>query len=225
MRVVVVSCFAYRDCWVPMFALLDKFWPNHPPVTLLTDETGDAGLPERVSVVELEVRASWCRILSAYCRNTAEDFLMVMQEDFFLSAPVQQHLIEHALEQMKERNAGCVRLYPCPGGEVEYSDPYFAIVPRGTQYRVSCMAAIWSPQYLRAIASRFNTPAEFELQGTPFSDTLPDEVLAFKRDVQPWPMEYLCSAIGRGLWSQDAKKLCDAHSIDVDWSLRGFQPA
>lgn len=151
---------------------------------------------------------------------------MVFQEDFFLNAPVNQPLIDHALKLMERDNVGAVRLYPCPGANEEIGDPYFGRVTRHTAYRTSCQATIWKPGYLHAIASRFNTPSEFELQGSAWASShLPAEVLAFKRDVQPWPIEYLCSAIGRGLWSQDAKKLCDTHGIEVDWSFRGFQPA
>lgn len=211
MRVAVISCWKYADAQEPFFALFEKFWPNCPYTTELVSDIESQPLP-------------WCRVVETLVVQEKESILL-LQEDFFFNAPVNQNLIERGLEQMKARNAGCVRLYPCPGGIDDYGDPHFAIVPRGTRYRISCQAAIWNPSYLYKIASRFNTPQEFELQGTVLSNDLPEEVLAFKRDVQPWPLSYECTAIVRGKWTQGAKKLCDEHQIVVDWSRRGFQAA
>lgn len=209
-----------------MFALLEKFWPECPYAKCLITDLPYSGCRfegfDGVSNFVYPSDMSWSQILASFAKVGTENEICLFQEDFFLNAPVQQHLIEHALEQMKERNAGCVRLYPCPGGEVEYGDPYFAIVPRGAPYRVSCQASIYRPDYLHKIASRFNTPAEFELQGTPFSDTLSEEVLAFKREVTPYPLSYLVSAVTRGKWEPAAMELCNLHGISVDWSQRPF---
>ena len=85
---------------------------------------------------------------------------------------------------------------------------------------------IWKPEYLHAIASRFNTPAEFELQGSPWASShLPAEVWALKREVQPWPICYYCSAISRGEWEPAALEFCKQQGIDVDLSLRPIRAA
>jgi hypothetical protein len=166
---------------------------------------------------------TWSEILADYAAGLADEPCMLFQEDFLLTAPVRWALMEYALDLMETMPVGCIRLYPCPGGIEDNGDPYFAVVPRGTPYRISCQVAIWHPQFLYSVASRFKTPAQFELEGSIFSDSLPDEVLAFKRDVRPWPLEYLCSAISRGKWNPDAKKLCDFYEIEgVDWTMRPF---
>lgn len=215
MRIAVISCWKYRDAHNPFFALFKKFWPDCPyPVELISD-TEDQPL-------------EWCRVadnFAGFVRATTKEPILLFQEDFFLNAPVRQDLIERGLEQIKARNAGCVRLYPCPGSDEDYGDAHFGIVKRGAPYRISLQAAIWQPSYLYSIASRFSTPQEFELQGTPYSNELPHEVLAFKRDVTPWPLSYECTAIVNGKWTQGAKKLCEANGISVDWSMRGFQLA
>lgn len=228
MRIAIVSCYAYRDAWKPFFELLYKFWPEcrQNKISLLTDVDVDdgRGVPADIAKATFKTDAPWSRMLSSFAMRDDSDVL-VMQEDFFLTAPVRQDLIEHALEQMKARNAGMVRLYPCPGADEEYGDPHFGIVKKGSRYRISCQVSIWRPDYLHAIASRFKTPAEFEIHGTEFAETLPDEVLAFKRDSGPWPLEYLCSGISRGKWNPDAKKLFEQHGIMADYSLREMELA
>ena len=231
MRIAVISCWKYRDAWRSFLDLMCKFWPDRPyNAVLITDEYEDnrefiEGLD--TPPVFLTRGKSWCQGLAEFCSQTSEPFLL-MQEDFLLNAPVRQELVERGLKILERDNVGAVRLYPCPGSteSISSENPYYGRVARHTRYRTSCQATIWKPEYLHAIASRFNTPAEFEIDGSAWaSQHLPAEVWAFKREVKPWPMEYLCSAIGRGLWSQDAKKLCDLHGIEVDWSMRGFQDA
>jgi hypothetical protein len=226
MLVAVVSCWNYRDAWLPFFALFHKFWPDCPyPVTLLTDDYhgeiwqfGEC----RPGYLQVSRNPSWCGTLAEFAADCGQSEILLLQEDFFLTAPVHPDLIERALEQMHARHAGMVRLYPCPGADEDYGNPHFGMVSRGSRYRISLQASIWNPQYLYAIASRFNTPQEFELDGTTLSNDLPDEVLAFQRDVLPRPMEYLVTAIVRGKWQPEAKALCDAHGIAADFSMRGF---
>lgn len=210
MRVVMISCPAYRDTHAPFFALLEKFWPDREYPFEMVSEEGD--------------RRNWCASLVHYARQYDEP-LMIMQDDFFLTSPVENLLIEKALEHMKERNAGMLRLYPCPGSNLDYGDENFGIVQKGSEYRISCQASLWMPRYLATIASQCTTPWDFEIRGTQVSDALPDEVLATRRESEPWPINYYCSAIGRGLWNPGALEHCKKHGIPVDTSLRGIAAA
>ncbi len=228
----MISCWSYRDAWHPFLRLLDKFWPDHPrPVTLLTDqiEPGfefEASHPVQVYCGPTSQRWAWCTVLANFMTTCGDGPVLLFQEDFFLTSPVNVDLIEHAIEQMHAKSAGSVRLYPCPGAERDDGDPFYGVIPRGTPYRISLQATIWRPSFLEAIARQFDTAIEFELRGGPYADLyLGDEVLSFKRHMQPWPLEYLCTAIVQGEWSRDAKRFCELHEIPVDWSRRRFQSA
>jgi len=204
--VTVASCVAYRDTWEPWVALFYEFWPDPKPAfTLLTDRG--------------QIGAEWCEIVAEFACETSEPILL-MQDDFFLTAPVRQDLIDHALRELELRGSGMVRLYPCPGADEDYGDPHYGIVRKGSRYRISCQASIWRPDYLHAIASQCSTPSDFETHGTEISESLPDEVLAFKGDSGPWPIEYFCSAINRAKWNPEALAFCEKLGISVDTSLR-----
>lgn len=223
MKIAVISCWKYRDAWVPFFALFKKFWQDCPyEVVLLTDQYSGELAPDEM-YVWLTRDHSWCKGLAEFSQSkwlNGED-CMLFQEDFLINAPVNQSLIEHALGQMKSRKAGMVRLYPCPGADEDYGDPHYGIVKKGSAYRISCQASIFRPDYLHAIASRCGlTPRDFELVGTEIAKSLPDEVLAFKRDSGPWPLSYYCSAISAGRWNPDALEFCRKNGITVDTSLR-----
>lgn len=229
MRLAVVTCNAYLDAVSPFLSLLSKFWPDHPPVWLVTDEIPPKAIEQRchggVFVYPGKSPSSWCVRLAAFA-NLCNAPVMIAQEDFWLNAPVHTDLIDHALEQMHNRNAGVVRLYPCPGANEDYGDAQVGLVKPHTDYRASLQLSVWQPRYLHAIATQCQTPSDFEIGGSRYASTyLKEDVLAWKRDATPYPVSYLVSAIGRGLYSQDAKRLCDREGIEMDVSRRGFQPA
>lgn len=206
MKIAVASCVAYSDCWIPYTRLFRKFWPDCPYEMLFITDKDKPG-------------QSWCSVVAEFAASQKQPILLT-QEDLFLTAPVQSHLIEHALHEMKNQRAAMVRLYPCPGANEDYGDSHFGRIAKGTRYRVSCMSSIWNPEILHEIASHFNTPAEFELEGSPLSDKFDEPFLAFKREATPWAIEHLCSGVSRGKWNPDALRLCAENGIDVDLSMR-----
>jgi hypothetical protein len=197
---------AYQDAWDPFLRLFKKFWPDCPHELLLITDRDRPG-------------ASWCSVVADFAARN-KGAVMLLQEDFFLTAPVNNRLVDAAILEMQVRNAAMVRLYPCPGGDVDYGSRYFAEIPKGARYRVSCQASIWNSSVLYEIASHCNTAADFEIDGTAISERFDEPFLAFKREAKPWPIEYLCSGISRGKWNPDAKRLFEQHGISADYSLR-----
>lgn len=218
MNVVMVTCYNYRDTWTPFMALFERFYGG--PLTILTDKTDGRTFPKWVTV-HLE-QGTWCQMLAKYARK-CEEAILLMQDDFFLTEHVDHFVIQAAGQMIQAQRLpiGCIRLYPCPGADGLAATYHFGDVTSAADYRVSCQAAVWRPDYLAKIADHAAyDPADFEIEGTKYSRTLPDEVLAFRREVQPWPIEYLCTAVLRGKWNPDAKRLCDSLGINVDWSMR-----
>lgn len=211
MRIAVITCDAYTDVVGPFAALFDKFWPGCPyPVEFHSESfTGE----------------TWCSVVARTAREANGEALLLMQDDFWLTAEPQDHLILRALGLLTKMKAGCVRLYPCPGANDEIGDEYYGSVTRGTVGRTSLQASVWDPHYLREIAvnsmSTTGEAGDLENIGGSYADALPEPVLAFKRERRPWPMEYLCSAVSRGLWNPDAIKLCQQYGIELDRSMRG----
>lgn len=224
MKIGVVSCEKYRDAWEPFVKLFRKFWPDCPYDTCILTDYSNQWEIDGVRLSPICQPKSWAQIVAAWAENASikkHDAVLVLQEDFFLNAPVNQSLIERGVEVLKARDAAMVRLYPCPGGEKDYGDSHFAEIPKGTRYRVSCQASLWEPSVLCWIASHCDTPGEFELDGTELSNRVDRPFLAWKREVTPWPMQYYCSAISRGKWEPAALEFCRQQGVEVDTSMRG----
>lgn len=206
MKLAMVSCLKYADCWKPFELLFRKFWPDCPyELEKVTDEANPG--------------QSWNSVVSEFAGRT-KGIVGIFQEDFWLNAPVMQSLVEHGIQQLSERNAAMVRLYPCPGGEIEYGDPYFAEIPKGARYRVSCQLSLWQSDVLRKIVSQFQTPQDFEIHGSELSAKFDEPFLAWKRDVTPFPVSYQVTAVVNGKFQRSALDLCAQHGIEVDLSMR-----
>lgn len=222
MKIAVITCWKYRDCWKPFAALFRKFWPDCPhELTLVTDEHHYVPLPD---VRIFDTPGTWVEVLAAFASEQTEPVLW-LQEDFLLTAPVDANAIYRALDRLEHFQAGCVRLYPCPGAETDFGDPEFGAIAQGVPYRISCQAALWDPEYLTSICSDVGpgSARDFELKGSFLSNSYANPVLGWKRDVKPWPLEYLCTAIVTGKWDPNAKKLCEENGVlGVDWTMREF---
>ncbi len=225
MRIAVASCWKYRDCWRPFFTLFNKFWPDCPyKVWLLTDHYQiDDHLEDRHIFVHES--PSWCAILKAFCEQYGDEPILLMQDDFLLTAPPHIDLIEEGAELIKnDESIGCVRLYPCPGADYRIGTHHYGPVNRGTPFRTSTQAAWWNPKYLRDIANASTTIQQFELRGSVYACALPENVVSWVRAIEPWPLEYICTGIVKGKWTRAALALCKEHGIAVDTSLRPIEP-
>lgn len=214
MRVAVVSCAAYRDTWKPFATLFRNFWSDcEYPLWLVTDEGSDDAY-DNVFAMEGDGADSWCRRMVAFADSSPDPILMFL-DDFFLTQSVNVDRVCHGLEILNALQAGCIRLYPCPGADQEYGHRQFGLVSYAAPYRISTMPAIWNPAYLSAIASQCDSPWSFETEGTKHSRRRAEPVLAWKREVQPWPLEIMATGIWRGKWTNGAKLLFAQHGIPL----------
>lgn len=221
MKIAVVSCHAYRDAWQAFFKLFFKFWLDCEHKVYLVTDHDHVEIEGVLSFIHRS--SSWSEIVASFARTHPDEPILLLQEDFFLKEPVRKNLVDEALNCFGDSQIGAVRLYPCPGSDMEDGTENFGFVSRDAQYRTSCQATIWRPEYLAEIAEHSRGfAADFEIGGGRYAaKSLPLEVMAFRRERLPRPIEYLCTAIVRGRWLPEAKVLCDENGIVMDWS-RGF---
>ncbi len=228
MNIIVPSCAAYSDAWSPFMAFFNKFWRDCPyTLTLLTDLNSEKW--DGNHAIQFGRDLGWCKSLLHgidLLPLGVPEFVLILQEDFWLSAPPDGAYIERALEIMKaDPTIGCFRLYPCPGPDANLSNPEYGEISRYADYRVSCQAGIWRTTELMHLLQRVNTPQEFEIAGTMYyRHTRPEVrfVSAHRGDPRTWPIQYICTAIIRGQWIPGALDFAKAHGVPVDTSRRSI---
>jgi hypothetical protein len=223
MDIVVASCGAYADAWKPFVRLFRKFWPDCPyKLFLITDKLAEPWEGDKAIVIGDDL--GWGDNLVAGLRqmNGVRNVLL-LQEDFFLSAPVNTDFLKRAEEEMMQNPAcACFRLYPCPGADVPLTD-WYGLIKHDAPYRVSCQAAIWYRPELEVMALHQPTAADFEIDGTRRAVKRCQCVKFFsvlRNDPKDWPFQYYCSAITRGQWTPDAVDFVKAQGIEIDTSKR-----
>ena len=217
MVVLVASCAAYADAWVPFMALWRRHYTSCPYKALIVTDHGE----ETDGTFVVGEDRGWCANLRAALASVRDENVLLLQEDFFLTADVDAAAIASADAYVTSHaDVGCLRLYPCPGplqeSVVDYIEGHsIGEVHRGEPYRISCQVAVWRKAYLDRVLSVGTSAASFELSGTERSADWPERVLSVHRSDPAWPIMYLCSAISRGKWSRDALRLCAEHGIRI----------
>lgn len=221
MQIVIPSTTHYSDAWGPFVALFRKFWPDCQfPLTLITDTKTDPWDGDEAIVIGED--RGWCRNLRDGLAQIDAEFVLIMQEDFLLNTAPDVLFIMKALKILLDNDqADCFRLYPCPGPDILMGDDY-GLVRAGAAYRVSCQAAIWRKSAIMEILGHFNTPREFEINGTEFVNRFKTDRQYFSvmREPNKWPLQYYCSAITRGEWTPDSIAFVKSHGIPIDTSRR-----
>src|SRR5882724_6357915 len=97
--VIVNSTDSFEDCWVPFFTLFDRYWADCPYPLVLNTERKQfqfPGLDLRASCVgpsQHPGAAGWSESLIRCLHQVDSEYILYLQEDYFLNAPVDQPLI------------------------------------------------------------------------------------------------------------------------------------
>lgn len=231
MKIIMATCYGYRDCWLPFARLMEIFWPSRPYACVIASDTGKEFFDQEVNpklqqqgsfqFYQTGKDISWCKNLLDAIDHTAaqsDEPILLMQEDFLMSGPVNEKIIEEAIERLKDRNVSMVRIMPCPGPDAAH-DQYFGLINENAPYRVSCQATIWRQDALRRLLTANESPVDFELRGT--ASKPPGAHLSVYRE-QPFPFPYYVTAIVRGKWQKGAIKLCEENGVPIDVSKRAI---
>lgn len=233
LAVLVNSSRGYRDCWFPFFRLLEIYWPEcrfplylnveegvyeHPTldVTCLTHPAGPSG-----------ARLPWSDQLLASLEMIPERYVLYMQEDYFLDAPVDHVRLGECLALVVGGGLGCVHLTPygSHGGRTTAELPYLVDVPRISHYRFSNQAAIWDKAVLASYVRPGESAWETEILGTLRSWSRPEPVrTVFEATAENVGsiMSYTGTGIIRGRWHPAIVPLFARHGISMDFEARGL---
>ena len=224
--VLVSSCDRFFDAWRPFAGCWRRHWPAKTlrwPVYLIVNE--------------LEVRSDWLTPLAVgrdrgwsdnlrlVLGRIESDYLLYLQEDYFLTAPPDADWLEAALARMRTGRVDllCLRAMP-PGYGAEAWPPVansgerLREIPAGSPWRGRLQAAFWRRETLLDALRAGESAWDFEANA--------GERL---RGLRAWTvtgeggeaLPYLSSAIVRGLWTPEARGLCAEQGVAIEPECRG----
>lgn len=224
--VLVCSCDAYSDLWVPFFKLLKIQWPDRPYPIVLNTETKSFEF-EDMEIITPHFKGakemSWGERLINVLNTIESEYVLLLLEDYFLQEPVNQGMIDQCLNWMiNDHMIACFYLIEARGGLRVESDDYpgFEKRKRKERYKISAQASIWRKELLLKYTSPADQTAwDWEMIGSQRCEDYTEAFYSVMPDGEPAFKYY--SEIRRGKWMRKIK-VFEKYGIDVDYDERGF---
>ena len=212
--VLVMSCDAYRDLWLPFFTLFWQYWPDCPFSVYL----GSNHAPYHDSrVTTLAVGDhEWSRRLRLCLEGIDTQYVLLLLEDYFLNQRISTPAILENLHSLDSLAGTVLRLHPRPAPDVPLSrHAGISRIHRLAPYRISTQPAIWNRTALLTLLADEESIWDFEWQGTLRSQTFPDSFYGTQQTVFPYR-----HVVERGQWFWNAARHFASRQIGCDFDAR-----
>lgn len=210
--ILVSSCDKYSACWAPFLHGLEKYWPQHPPVTFITNQL-DA--PAGISI-KTGQDLGWSANLQLALSRIEANFILYSQEDYWIKAPVNHFQILEYCELMETGAADYIRLYPAPPPDQPFHrDSRLGTILPGSRYRTSLQMALWRKETLLSLLVPKETPWKFEVNGSKRSARYADRFLCVQK--RRHGIDYVFTAIVNGYWSEKAYEYARLEGIAIEY--------
>ena len=214
---VVVSHDRFADVWPGFFALLFRFWPDRPyPLYLISNHLTFPD--ERIIPLRVGDDLSWSQTLARGLERITSRHLLIILEDFYLTAPVDTAHIRRLHNAMVDAGAVYLRLMASPKPDRPHPKlPIVGFIDKGAPYRTSLQIAFWDRLTLLNLLRTHETPWDFEIKGSRRSDDLLGAFLSICDGVPSIP--YI-QTVRRGKWLPHAIRHFASLGITFDTASR-----
>ena len=234
--IIVNTCDKFEDCWDPFFKLFSIYWPDYKGKIYLNTEYKDYSYGD-LKIIPLKIAEekqdghliTWSECLIRALDKIDTDFVLYMQEDYFLKDVVKNEIVNEYAQLMKtNKDIGCIHLtdQAVASEEKESKHKGLHLVKLKQRYRVSCQAALWKKDVFKKHLRSHENAWEFEEFGSKRSAIYADNfyVVDTKKVVlnQFEILPYVFTGIVQGSWFEEVVPLFKKHNIFIDYSKRGF---
>lgn len=230
--VLVNSCDAFEDCWLPFFQLFSRYWVTCEAKILLNTERKNWAC-NLVHVECTQVQGggsellSWSKCLIRALDQVQTPLVLYFQEDYFIHQKVRSDLIHRSVDHMianpQVKHIGLTK-HGSHGPFLKTDQDWLHLIPRNARYRISTQAGLWRVDALRSYLRPEENGWMFEIFGTWRSSRRNDIFLCADHDpAHGGPaIDYLHTGIIKGRWLREIQNVFEANGIDIDYSRRGF---
>jgi hypothetical protein len=233
--ILVNSSDGFEDCWNPFFKLYETYWNDDKIPILLNTEWKDysyKALPIRCSRSNSkneDRRLSWSECLINALNQVETEYVLYLQEDYFIEQKVNIGLINDMIDLMKTNEdikyIGLTHFGNHPPFKTWSGDNRLWEVSNKSKYRISTQAGIWRREVLLSYLRPNENGWMFEIFGTQRAKKRRDLFLTLNRDLlgQNNPVIlYTHTGIIKGKWHKKMPDLFARHKILMDFNIRGI---
>ena len=220
--VVVSSVDHFSDIWPQFFHFFFKHWQQPSwPVYLIANyrRFGD----DRVTTLTLGRDRQWGSNLLLALEQIEADCILYMQDDYLLSAPVNNAFIQQAAEALHASPGPYLNLF-CPSHEtVPVAGLPFDEVNRDLHWYVTLQAALWKTHTLRELVQPGWTPWDAETELNAYGKARGGKGIYTLNKTHADVFPYL-QAVKGGFWLHEAVEFCQQHKVRVNKARRPCPP-
>ncbi len=216
--IVVFSCDKNEEVFPVCLKLLNKYYPNHPRVYVLTETSFFDGAVNITCNMPLN---EWSKRIRYSLGEIPYEKVLFMCDDIFLKAPVNTEKLKEASKIIKDNvaNVNFEKSFMETDVDSEYKG--FKFRPPGSHIRVSLLCGLWSRKKLMEILTEVCSPWDIEARqkdyGFDYYTNDGESIFSWLND-----HPYGNGAIRNGKWQSQVKDFLEKENIEVDYNKKGF---
>lgn len=236
--VLVCSCDAYRDAWMPLFTLLGRYWPGIDQIPIVLNTETATYLHDKMNIACPQLYTShpdpqsvpWSQRLRETLEHAVDtDLVLIYLDDFYLRSPVDTERLDVCINLMeRNKNIANVGLFSCPPPYTPTEEhPWLVKRNKKAPYLFNLQTGLWRKDRLLYFIRDHESPWYFERWGSLRACRYPDDFYAAvsidgkEAIFDYWPSK---QGLSKGLWLPNTAELFEKEHIDIDLSLRGIMP-
>lgn len=225
--VLVSSCDGYEELWIPFFTLFQKYWPDCQYPILLNTESKSFSFPG-LNIQELHSNEQgWSGRLKEALQQVKTTYVILLLDDFFFTAPVDQERILQCIRWMEE-SPDVVNFSFAPTLWPDIDDgkyPGFELRPYKSECRFNFQAGLWRTKTLYSLLRAHESPWQAEDFGTSRSNRHRNWKFYAAAKEMPCVFSYeFGGGLHQGKWTTFTKELFEKNGLTVNYDKRGFDP-
>lgn len=201
--IIVNSCDAFSDCWRPFIHSVRKYWNDCPWPVYIISNNNSISTPEGISFIKIGEDKKFASNLKKAIEAIDSEYIIYLQEDYFLNKNVDQKSIEQHLLYCKQNNVDYMRLgMPFIKGEpVEC----YSANKLTDKYALCLQAAIWKRSTLRSLLFEGWSGWDFEykIQDYAIKQGMDIKIFGLRKECNEKGINYVTgTAVRKGKWTR-----------------------
>ena len=216
LAILTPSCDKYAETWPALYQLLDKHWPTLDRPRYLISNTRT--YPDaQIHHILIPNEKSWSDNMIQALDKIPEDYVLIIEDDYMITAPVNEERLKILYDQMRAEGAAYLGLIDVSN---DPKTPHATVPGLGylspeADYRNSLQACIWKKSVLKSVLISGENPWRFELYGIERTRALKEPFMCVTNNP---PIQYF-GALEKGRWLQYSVDYLKSQNIVVTYEL------
>ena len=211
---VIFSADINDDLWEVNDILINKYWPSHPSIYLLSETKQYKNFNTINFNYPIDL---WTKRIRESLALIPEEYIIFMCDDCFLQEPVNKELLDECLYFMQAHSniANINFELSFDNKNIDCENPHLKFRPKRSITRVSLLCGLWNKNKLISILDRDCSPWEIEKKQ---DDKKYDYYTLKNKKVISWLNDgpFLCGGIFQGKFHHNTLEFLQNEGIDIN---------